>query len=112
MSADNVECPTYGPDKTFHVIVRMRPPSWISLKGKKKFQRSQILTNGHEKLGDGFFQFLLCSPATANRNQWRRGRFRCELISKERFVKTKPNLMACFEALSQLQKRNLVSFGS
>jgi len=69
MSADNVECPIYGCNKTFHVIVRMRPPSWIFLKEEKKFQRSQILTNAHkkwhrlssdqsaQKLGDLFFNF-------------------------------------------------------
>ncbi|TKS67174.1 Caspase-8 [Collichthys lucidus] len=50
------------------------------------------------------------SPTTANRNRWRRGRFLCELISQERFGKTKPNLVPRFEALSQLQEMHNMDF--
>ena len=55
------------------------------------------------------FQFRRCLCATANRNQRRRRRFRCELISQERFGETKPNCMACFGAVSQVHETNMVS---
>ena len=95
MSADDVECPIYGPDKTFHIIVRMQPPSWISLKGKKKFQLSQILTDAYEKrhrpictkVRRWIFQFRLCLAARANRKQWRIRRFDVSSYLRNSLVK-------------------------